>query len=406
MTETEKDSALKWWECAQAKGANYLRIVKSGRFYALEACKHGTKARIAQKSIGTTDEKVAQITRSRLLTILESNEPDIVVEQYIQHKLRIAENCQGKKDYERLYIAHIKTEKTNASRLKVHLLQFCKKFHIHNTRELYRRDTIGRYICYLQETVPIISTRRAIVTTTKAFLHWFDLEKQLSLINETFIKAFEDGCKIFGDKQDETKPFLSVDECKALLASQTIDYELRAMIVAHLVGGLRDMEVMGLRWRDLHEQQGYLEIRNAKGGIARFAQFPKVMQDAFNTIRQKRLHHTLGNDYVFSEVSYSIRNEKIKAFLRASIYIVGKDYASNCLRRSGCDWIDSEKPGFGDRQLGHSANSRTTEVHYHNRYNFRTVNQFWNDQWDEIQKHGLRMISLSDNLANLVCLRA
>ena len=86
MIDIVKDSALNWWENAQAKGADYIRIVRSGRYFALEACKHGAKARISQLSLTTTDRTIAQNTRSRLSTILDSREPDIIVEQYNQHK--------------------------------------------------------------------------------------------------------------------------------------------------------------------------------------------------------------------------------------------------------------------------------------------------------------------------------
>lgn len=405
-TDHTTDQLMEWWKAAQTKGADYLRVIKPGRYYALEACKRGAKARISQLSLTTTDERIAQSSRSRLLTILDSREPDIIVEQYNQHKLRMAECCQGNSKYERLYISRIKTEKTNASRLKAHLLPFCEQSRIHDIQDLYHRDIIGKFIIYLQETVTGLDTARAIIKTTKAFLRWYDYTQATPLIDRNYIEAFSNYSAKLGYKQRSIKPFLNDEQCKQILASMTVDYELRAMIIAHLVCGLRDIEIQGLRWRDFNADEGWLKVTSAKGAIARYAQYPKVMQEALNSIRKNRLYNTLGNDFVFSQSSYGIRSNKIKAFLRKIVGVTGHDYGGNCLRRTGCACINNAYPGLGDKQLGHAVNSRVTEMHYSNPRDFRNVNRFWDDLWKEVKEQGLITVNLSDDLCNVIRISA
>ena len=393
---------MEWWKAAQTKGADYLRIIKSGRYYALEACKHGEKARISQLSLTTSNVTIANNTRSNLLTTLESTEPDIIIEQYIQHLLRTANLCLGKKGCERLYVSRVKTAKTNASRLKVHLAAFCKDYKIHDIRDLYKSDTIGQYIVYLKESVVGISTAKAIIKTTKAFLRWYDITKKVHLINSDYIAAFSESSSILGHKKRTEKPFLGDEQCKQILAAKIVDFELRAMVIAHMVGGLRDIEIQGLRWKDLNAKEGWLNVINAKGAIARYAQYPLVMQEAFQDIQRNRMYNILGNDYVFTQSSYNKRNEKVKAFVRKVTGIVGNDYAGNCLRRTGCACIQNKHPGLGDKQLGHAVNSRVTEMHYSNPRDFRNVNRFWDDLWKEVKEQGLISVNLSDDLSNVI----
>ena len=406
MNNIVNDIAMNWWMAAKAKGADYIRIVKPRRYFALEACKRGAKERISQLSLTTADKTVAQNTRSRLLVLLDSREPDIVVGQYNQHKLRMAECCQGDCKYERLYESRIKTEKTNASRLKAHLLPFCEENRIHDIRDLYRREIIGKYIIYLQETVKGIDTAKAVIKTTKAFLNWYDSTQKSSLIDRNYIEAFANYSRKLGYKQRTTKPFLSDEQCRQILATKIVDSELYAMIVSHLVGGLRDIEVQGLRWRDLNAKEGWVKVVNSKGSVARYAQFPKVMQEAFSAIQRTRLHNTLGNDYVFTQSSYGVRNDKIKMFICKIVGVSGRDYGSNCLRRTGCATINYECPGLGDKQLGHAVNSRVTEMHYSNPRDFRNINRFWDDLWASVKAEGLHLVNLSDDLTNVISIRA
>lgn len=406
MKNLSTDRIQQWWALAQAKDAEYIRVINTGRYYALEACKRGCKARISQISLATTDSKIANNVRSLLLIEIKSPEPDIVVEQYNQHKLRMAECCQGNSKYERLYISRIKTEKTNASRLKAHLLPFCRVNAIHDIRTLYRRDIIGKYIIYLKESVVGIDTAKAVIKTTKAFLNWYDSTQESSLIDRNYIEAFSNYSRKLGYKQRTIKPFLSDEQCKQILATKIVDCELHAMIVAHLVGGLRDIEVQGLRWRDLNEKEGWVKVVNSKGSVARYAQYPKVMQEAFSAIQRTRLHNTLGNDYVFTQSSYGVRNDKIKMFMRKVVGVSGRDYGSNCLRRTGCATINYECPGLGDKQLGHAENSRVTEMHYSNPRDFRNVNRFWDDLWKEVKEQGVNTVSISDETTNIVKISA
>lgn len=406
MNNLYTDKVQQWWTTAQAKGADYIRIVKVNRFYALEACKRGQKARISQMSMATTDRTIANNARNQLLIKMDSLEPDIIVKQYNQHKLRMAEICRGDSKYERLYVSRIKTEKTNASRLKAHLLPFCEHCRIHDIRELYSRDTIGKFIIYLQETVKCVNTAKAIIKTTKAFLNWYDSTQKTSLIDRNYITAFSNYSRKLGYKQRTVKPFLSDEQCRQILATKIVDSELYAMIVSHLVGGLRDTEVQGLRWRDLDAKEGWVKVVNSKGSVARYAQFPKVMQEAFSAIQRTRLHNTLGNDYIFTQSSYGVRNDKIKMFIRKIVGVSGRDYGSNCLRRTGCATINYECPGLGDKQLGHAVNSRVTEMHYSNPRDFRNVNRFWDDLWKEVKKQGLKPTNLSDDLTNIIRISA
>lgn len=391
-----------WWLLAQSKGADYIRIIKPGHYYALEACKHGIKARISQVSLATSDKDIALIMRSNLLVSLTTTNPETVVLQYNQHQLRMADCCQARNGHERLHESRIKTAKTNASRLNAHFLPFCNKKGIYDIRDLYKRETVGAYIAFLQETVTGLSTAHAIIKTTKALLNWFDSTQTESLISRDYIEAMSNYSRKLGYKQKTVKPFLTEDQCRRILATDSTDKELRAIIIAHLVGGLRDIEVQGLRWKNLNEKEGWLKVENAKGSVARYAQYPKIMQEAFAVIQKTRLSHILGNDYIFTQSSYGSRNDKIKAFIRSVAGVNGKNYGSNCLRRTGCASIDNACPGLGDKQLGHAVNSRVTEMHYSNPRDFRNVNEFWNNLWIKIKEEGMTTISLSDELTNIV----
>lgn len=398
-----------WWVTAQAKGADYIRILdpkRRNRYYALEACKHKQKARISQISLATTDKTLAVNEKRRLLATQDSSDPEAVIQQYYQSQLEEAEVCEKNSKYERRRIARTKTAKTNYSRLHAHLQPFCEQYSIRNVCELYKREIVGAYLSYLRKTVPVRSTAKAIVKTTKAMLRWYDSFQAKALINQEYFEAIARYGSKLGYEKEPEKPFLSEDQCRQILATETSDIELRATIIAHLVCGLRDMEVQGLRWRDLNEKAGNILVSEAKGSIPRYTQYPTIMQDAFAAIRRSRTHHLFPSDYIFSESSYGVRNSKIKFFLRAVVGVTGKDFSSNCLRRSGADLIDTEYPGMGDRQLGHSANSRTTENHYHNHHNFRAVNRFWDGIWEDIKSKGLHLINLSDVQIDLIRISA
>ena len=74
--------------------------------------------------------------------------------------------------------------------------------------------------------------------------------------------------------------------------------------------------------------------------------------------------------------------------------VSGRDYGSNCLRRTGCATINYECPGLGDKQLGHAVNSRVTEMHYSNPRDFRNINRFWDDLWASVKAEGLHLVNI------------
>lgn len=395
-----------WWSTAQAKGADYIRIIKPNQYYAYEACKHGEKARISQISLASSDKNTAINEKRRLMARLTTLDPESVIQRYYQDQLDEAESGKNNSKYERRRISRIKTAKTNLSRLHAHLLPFCTHMGIHNINDLYKRESIGEYLRYLRKTVPTRSTAKAIVKTTKALLNWHDSLQTTPLINRDYSEAISNYGHKLGYEMQEEKPFLDEQQCRRILATETPDVELRAMIIAHLAGGLRDMEVQNLRWCDLNEKSGWVKVECAKGSVARYAQYPKVMQEAFAAIRHHRSHHLFANDYIFSETSYGVRNSKIKAFLRICVGVSGKDYSSNCLRRTGADCIDAFTPGLGDRQLGHAVNSRVTEMHYHSKHNFIAVNRYWDDLWTDVKKDGLSFVDLAVDTTNITRISA
>ena len=404
-TSPSTEKIQQWWAAAQANGADYIRILepkRHNRYYALEACKHGQKARISQISLATTEKALAINEKRRLLVSQDSTDPASVIQRYYQSQLEEAEVCEKNAKYERRKVSRLKTAKTNHSRLHAHLLPFCVQYSIRSVRDLFKREIVGAYLAFLRKTVPVRSTAKAIVKTTKAMLRWYDSFQAKALINQEYFDAIARYGSKLGYEKEPEKPFLTEDQCRQILSATTSDLELRAQIIAHLVCGLRDMEVQGLRWRDLNEKAGWILISEAKGSIPRYTQYPSIMQEAFSAIRSNRTHHLFPNDYIFSASSYGIRNDKIKLFLRAVVGVAGKDYSSNCLRRSGADLIDTEYPGMGDRQLGHAANSRTTENHYHNHHNFRAINRFWDGIWEDVKSQGLHLINLSDVQIDLI----
>jgi integrase len=397
------ESLSEWWNTMKQKGAEYLSLGREGKTYKLHARKHGEKQRLGQISLSTSDKKYADRILGLLLADETDTSPASVIRQYFEHKLRMVDVCQDNKESHRRFVEpRKKTAKTNLSRLTCHLLPFCKKFHIHDTRDLYQRKNIGLFLNFLTETVDEPATCVSIVKTTKAFLRWYDITKKVHLINSDYIAAFSESSSILGHKKHTEKPFLGDEQCKQILATKIVDFELRAMVIAHMVGGLRDIEIQGLRWKDLNAKEGWLNVINAKGAIARYAQYPLVMQEAFLDIQRNRTHNILGNDYVFTQSSYNKRNEKVKAFVRKVTGIVGNDYAGNCLRRTGCACIQNKHPGLGDKQLGHAVNSRVTEMHYSNPRDFRNVNRFWDDLWKEVKEQGLISVNLSDDLSNVI----
>ena len=369
------------------KGAEYLSLGKEGKTYKLHARKHGAKQRLGQISLGTTDKKYADRILGLLSADKSNTSPASTIRQYFEHKLRMVEVCQDNKESHRRFVEpRKKTAKTNLSRLTCHLLPFCKKFHLNDTKDLYQRKNIGLFLNFLTETVAEPATCVSIVKTTKAFLHWFDLPNEVPLATREFEEAIRGYNRIFAHKIRKTKPFLNNDDIHKLLISKSESPELKARILAHLVGGLRHNEIGGLQWQDLDKKEGVLVVKNAKGGVARYAQYPKCLCKAFEEIRQTRTRNIMPGDYVFTYHTYSQINNIVQQYIQDVCGVSGKDLGGNCLRRSGCHSINMAHPGLGDKQLGHANTSRITDTFYCKQTDFRDVNSYWDNMYDELTK--------------------
>ena len=378
------EGLAEWWNTMKQKGAEYLSLGKEGKTYKLHARKHGAKQRLGQISLCTTDKKYADRILGLLLADESDTSPASVIRQYYEHKLRMVDACRDKERHLRFVLPRIKTAKTNCSRLKCHLLPFCNKYHIKDVKELYQRDNVGKFLNYLDDTVPESATCASIVKTTKAFLHWYDRPSKTPLATREFEEAIRGYSRIFAHKIRKVKTFLSNDDVHKLLTSESEIPELKARILAHLVGGLRHNEIGGLRWCDLDKQQGHLVVSNAKGGIARYAQYPKCLCEAFEKIRRTRTKNIMQGDFVFTYRSYSQINDIIQQHIREVCGASGKDLGGNCLRRSGCHSINMAHPGLGDKQLGHANTSRITDTYYCDHTDFKDVNSYWDEVYDEL----------------------
>lgn len=384
--ELTTEALNKWWETMKQKGAEYLSLGKEEGTFKLHARKHGEKQRLGQKSLGTTNKRIAIHAIETLLTDTSNTSPASVVKQYHEHKLRMVDACRDKERHLRFVLPRIKTAKTNCSRLKCHLLPFCNKFHINDVQELYKRENVGKFLNYLDDTVPESATCASIVKTTKAFLHWYDRSSKVPLATREFEEAIQGYSRIFAHKIRKVKTFLSDDDVRKLLISKSEIPELKARILAHLVGGLRHNEIGGLRWCDLDKQQGHLVVSNAKGGIARYAQYPKCLCEAFEEIRRTRAKNIMPGDYVFTYHTYSQTNDIVQKHVQNVCGVSGKDLGGNCLRRSGCHSINMACPGLGDKQLGHANTSRITDTYYCDRTDFKDVNAYWDEVYKELTK--------------------
>ena len=378
------ESLNEWWELMKSKGAEFPSIAKEDGIYKLHARKHGAKQRLGQKSLGTTDKKIALHVIETLLIDTSNISPAAVVKQYHEHKLRMVDACRDKERHLRFVLPRIKTAKTNCSRLKCHLLPFCNKYHINDVKELYLRENVGKFLNYLDDTVPESATCASIVKTTKAFLHWYDRTSKIPLATREFEDSIQGYSRIFAHKIRKVKTFLSDDGVRKLLTSKSEIPELKARILAHLVGGLRNNEIGGLRWQDLNKKEGHLIVTNAKGGIARYAQYPKYLQEAFEEIRRTRAKNIMPGDYVFTYHTYSQTNDIVQKHVQNVCGVSGKDLGGNCLRRSGCHSINMAHPGLGDKQLGHANTSRITDTYYCDRTDFKDVNSYWDEVYDEL----------------------
>ena len=109
------ESLNEWWELMKSKGAEFPSIAKEDGIYKLHARKHGAKQRLGQKSLGTTDKRIAFHVIETLLIDTSNISPAAVVKQYHEHKLRMVDACRDKERHLRFVLPRIKTAKTNCS---------------------------------------------------------------------------------------------------------------------------------------------------------------------------------------------------------------------------------------------------------------------------------------------------
>ena len=383
------EGLAEWWNTMKLKGAEYLSLGKEGKTYKLHARKHGAKQRLGQISLSTSDKKIAhRILCGLQLANSSASSPATVIEKYCEHTLRTADICDDNKESHRRFLeSRIKTEKTNRSRLTCHLLPFCNRFQINDIKELYKRENVGKFLQYLKESVPGLETCISIVKTTKALLNWYDMISPVPLRSFEYREIMQSYRTFFAHKTPTDKIFLDSDNVRKLLVSESKSPELKARILAHLVGGLRHNEIEGLRWQDLDEKRERIKVMNAKGGVARSAQYPLILREAFSQLRLNHSKHLMPQDHIFTHHPYKYVHETIQKYIQEVCGVNGKGLGSTCLRRSGCDFIYHKNSTLCDKQLGHSNTTEITETYYCNKIDFRDLNEFWDDIYKELKNH-------------------
>ena len=372
-----------WWAHMQKeKKATKIYPIKDGGIYRLRAFDDNRK-KCGELSLGLRDKRFAQRVVNSLSIALDDNSPAAVVNKYIDIKLKHAESCRlGKHAASSLAESTERSIKTIKSRLTAHLLPFCVKRHITNISDMYRREIIRAYIDELYQTVAIGDTARSIMASSLTMLRWYDGQNDTPLIDRKFEDTIKGWRSFYGFRHARPKIFLSPEQIQSILCYRYPDDTTKALIFLSLICGLRANEAINLRWRDLHANEGNMDILVAKGATARKAQYPKVMQTLLKNIQQTRRTHNLPGDYIFNN-TFRYQNLVIyKTFIKKITDIDGKDAASNCLRRSGCDLINRYQHGLGDRQLGHSLCTKVTQASYINNNNFDDINFFWDNFYE------------------------
>lgn len=372
------EDAKVWWDnMQQNKQATKLIPVKDHGIYRLRAYT-ADRRKVGEMSLGLRNVRFAQRIVNSLSVTLDGDSPDAVVNRYIEMKLKHAETCRrGKYAEQILAISTEQSTNTIQSRLTAHFLPFCRSRKIRDLRDVFHGEFIASYMDHLYETVAISDTARSIMATTLTMLRWYNKKHDCTLIDGKFEEALESWRSFFGFKRSRPKIFLTTDQIQSVLTHRYTDDRTKALFLFPLVCGLRYQEFVNLRWRDLHFKQGNMDVLCAKGGTSRKAQLPKLMQDFLQNVRSTRKNGILDGDFIFAGYDRYHDLIRYKDILKDIANVDGNDVASNCLRRSGCDLIDSYQHGLGDKQLGHSICSRVTQRSYINNDNYSDVNYFW-----------------------------
>lgn len=363
----------------QSKDATKLYAVSDDGIYRLRAFREDRK-KCGEFSLGLRDKRLALHIVNSIAVALDDDAPASVIGKYIDLKKNHAQICrQGKYATSSLAASTDHSISALKSRFNAHLLPFCKKRHITNIKDMFRREIIRSFMDELYATVAISETSKSIMSATLALLRWYDGKQKSSLIDGTFLEAIKNWRSFFGDKRSRPKTFLRPEQIQAILCYDYPDDQSKALLLFPLVCGLRYNEFINLRWKDLNAKDGNIQVNVAKGGKTRRAQFPKMMQDFLAKVRLSRPSNILDNDLIFKKYDRCRDLVTYKTLLKEIAGSEGKDSASNCLRRSGCDLLERHKYGFGDRQLGHTGCSRYAQRSYINEYNYDDVNSFWDE---------------------------
>ncbi len=386
----------------QTKGASKLYAVQDDGIYRLRAFTANRK-KCGELSLGLKDKRLANRIAVSMAVTIDNNSPGSVINKYIEHLKLHKKACEtGRHILTTLAQSAEHNIKTIKSRLSAHLVPFCKKRHITDINDLYRREIIRAYIDELKETTAISDTTRSIMATTLTFLKWNDGKQEKGLMNTTFYEEIKGWRGIFGSQRKRSKLFLTREQIQAILRYKYPNERIKAMFLLPLTCGVRYNELVNIRWRDLQKDKGSMDITVAKGGTSRKAQLPKFIQEFLENVQRSRVSGILPGDYLFTGYDRNCDLGIYKSILKEITGEDSNDMASNCLRRSGCNLIEKYRHGLGDLQLGHSTCTRVTHRSYIDSDDYQEVNDFWDDFYGEsISPKAILSLCTSRELAEI-----
>ncbi len=386
----------------QTKGASKLYAVQDDGIYRLRAFTANRK-KCGELSLGLKDKRLANRIAVSMAVTIDNNSPGSVINKYIEHLKLHKKACEtGRHILTTLAQSAEHNIKTIKSRLSAHLVPFCKKRHITDINDLYRREIIRAYIDELKETTAISDTARSIMATTLTFLKWNDGKQEKGLMNTTFYEEIKGWRGIFGSQRKRSKLFLTREQIQAILRYKYPNERIKAMFLLPLTCGVRYNELVNIRWRDLQKDKGSMDITVAKGGTSRKAQLPKFIQEFLENVQRSRVSGILPGDYLFTGYDRNCDLGIYKSILKEITGEDSNDMASNCLRRSGCNLIEKYRHGLGDLQLGHSTCTRVTHRSYIDSDDYQEVNDFWDDFYREsISPKAILSLCTSRELAEI-----